>query len=334
MPPLPRPDLDGLAQAAGLNPSQCAALLDAAGARPNAREWRATLQQFASVSGVLALGFGTVFFIAANWSALSPVGRLWLLQGLFAAAIAVALWQPPPRPFGRGALLLAFLGAGALFALFGQTFQTGADVHELFALWALLGLPLVVAAHWPAVTAAWLTVANLALVLFCGWMPARHPLWLLFGVGDSWSLRLLLAMVPNLALWALAEWRVTADPRVDGILPRWLRRLLLLTGVGYATVAGFAAIVDGDDGGITTVLLVLLAAGMVAALCVRVREALGLVALSASGILLGLAGLIRVLDEHDLQLLLYPLWVLSASALAGTLLLPLVRRWEGGRHVD
>lgn len=332
--PLPRSDLDALARAAGLDAAASAALLAAAGARPDTREWRTALQRFARVAGVLALGFGAVFFIAANWSALSPVGRLWLLQGLFVAAIAAALWRPPPDAIGRGALLLAFIGAGALFALFGQTFQTGADVYELFTIWALLGLPLVAAARGAAVTAAWLTVANLALTLFCGWMPTRHPLWLLFGVGDSWTLRLLLAMAPNLALWALAEWRAAVDPRIETLLPRWLRRLLLLAGLGYGTTAAFAAIVDPDDGGTATVLLVLLAAGLVAALCVRVREALGLVALVASGILLGLAVLIRVLDDHDLQLLLYPLWVLGASALAGQRLLPLVRRWEGERHAD
>jgi uncharacterized membrane protein len=332
--PLPRPDLDALAQAAKLDTVGSAALLAAAGALPDAREWRAALRRFAGVAGVLALGFGAVFFIAANWSALSPVGRLWLLQGLFVAAIGVALWQPAPHPLGRGALLLAFIGAGALFALFGQTFQTGADVYELFTIWALLGLPLVAAARWSAVTAAWLTVANLALALFCSGRFTGHPLWLLFGVGDSWTLRLLVAMAPNLALWALAEWRAMVDPRVDVLAPRWLRRLLLLTGLGYGTAAAFTAIVDGDHGRSAPVWLFLLAAGLVAALCVRVREALGLVALVASGILLGLAVLIRVLDDHDLQLLLYPLWVLSASALAGTLLLPLVRRWEGDRHAD
>lgn len=329
---LSRRDLDALARAAGLDAAGSAALLDAAGARPDARAWRTALRRFAHVAGVLALGFGAVFFIAANWSALAPAGRLWLLQGLFAAAIGAALWRPPPDAIGRGALLLAFLGAGALFALFGQTFQTGADVHELFLTWALLGLPLVIAARWAAVSAAWLTVANLGLALFCSGMPARHPLWLAFGIGDSWTLRFLMAMAPNLLLWALAEWRAPADPRVAALLPRWLRRLLLLTALGYGTVAAFGAVVDGERGDAPTLLLYLLAAGLVAALCTRVREALGLVALAASGVLLGLAVLIRFVNDSEAQLLLYPLWVLGASALAGTLLMPLVRRWERDGH--
>jgi uncharacterized membrane protein len=331
---LSRPELDTLARAAGLDAARCAALLDAAGARPDADEWHRALQRFAGVAGVLALGFGAVFFVAANWSALSPNGRLVLLQALFAAAVAAALWRPPPHPVGRSALLLAFIGAGALFALFGQTFQTGADIHELFALWAVLGLPLVLAARWSALSAAWLLVANLALALFCGLMPAQHPLWLLFGFGgSSWTLRLLLAMAPNLMLWALAEWRAARDPRVAASLPRWLRRLLLLTGLGYGTVAAFAAIVDEHAQDAATLPLFLLSAALVGLFCVQVRrEAMGLVALAASGILLGLAVLIRVLEGSDTQLLLYPLWVLGASALAGTWLLPLVRRWEGETH--
>ena len=43
-----------------------------------------------------------------------------------------------PVPMG----LLAMLGMGALFAYFGQTYQTGADPWQLFALWAALSLPL------------------------------------------------------------------------------------------------------------------------------------------------------------------------------------------------
>ena len=333
-PAVSRSALDALARAAQLDAEQSAQLLAEAGARPSAEEWRVALRRFARTAGVLSIGFGAVFFIAANWSLLSAGGRLWLLQGLFALSIATALWQPPPHPVGRAALLLAFLGTGALFALFGQTFQTGADLYELFALWTLLGLPFVFAARWAPVTAAWLLVGNTALALFCGVVPGQHPLWLLLGFGErGWALRLLVAMLPNLLLWALAEWRAPQDPRIGELLPRWLRRLLLVAGLGYGTLAAFVAIVDGRELG-AVVAGHLLGAAVVAAFCFRARrEALGPVALAASGVLLGLAVLIRLMpDGGELALLLLPLWVLVASALAGVLLLPMVRRWEGGRN--
>ncbi len=46
---------------------------------------------------------------------------------------------------GKAALLLATLLLGVFLALFGQTYQTGADPWQLFANWALLILPWEVA---------------------------------------------------------------------------------------------------------------------------------------------------------------------------------------------
>lgn len=324
--------LDAMAQTQGLDAERSARLLVDAGAVPSATEWRDALQRFAGIAGVLALGFGAVFFIAANWSVLSPGGRLWLLQALFLTAIAAALWRPPPQPVGRGGLLLAFIGAGALFALFGQTFQTGADVYELFVLWTVLGVPLVLAARWSPVTAAWLLVGNVALALFCGVIPAQHPLWMLLGFDErSWALRMLIAMLPNLLLWALAEWRAMHDPRVDELLPRWLRRLLLLTGLGYGTLAAFVAILDSRQQVGAVVLPYLLAASLVGVFCFQFRrEALGPVALAASAVVLGLAVLIEWIPDQSpgLLTLLLPLWVVVSSTVAGVFLVPLVRRWE------
>ena len=331
-----RSGLDVLARAAGLDAQGSAQLLDDARALPTAVEWRQTLQRFAGIAGVLALGFGAVFFIAANWSALTPGGRLWLLQGLFLIAIAAALWRPPPHVLGRSALLLAFIGAGALFALFGQTFQTGADVYELFVLWTLLGLPLVFAARWSPVTAAWLLVGNVALALFCGVVPAQHPLWMLLGFDErSWALRMLIAMLPNLLLWGAAEWQAMRDPALELLLPRWLRRLLLLAGLGYGTLAAFVAILDSHRQATMVLPLFLVSAVAVGAFCLRFRrEALGPVALAASAVVLGLAVLMEIIPSgaQELSLLLLPLWVVVASGAAGVVLVPLVRRWEGDSH--
>lgn len=333
---VPRTMLDALARAAGLDAERSAQWLAAASAVPDATEWRQAVRGFARVAGVLALAFGAVFFIAANWSVLSPDGRLWLLQAVFLVAVAAALWRPSPQPVGRAALLFAFIGAGALFALFGQTFQTGADVYELFMVWTMLGLPLALAARWSPVSAAWLLIGNVALALFCGVVPAQHPLWMLFGFDErSWALRMLIAMSPNLLLWAVAEWRAMSDSRVDAWLPRWLRRLLLLVGLGYGTVAAFVAIVDSDEQAAAVVSLFILAAALTAAFCFRFRrEALGPVALAASAVLLGLAVLIEIIPSGapELSLLLLPLWVVVSSGVAGVLLVPLVRRWEGDTH--
>jgi uncharacterized membrane protein len=89
-------------------------------------------------------GLGVIFWLAANWDTLGRFGRFALLQGVFVVMCAGALLKPAAR---TPLLLLALLAVGGLFAYFGQTYQTGADPWQLFALWAALTLPLCLAAR-------------------------------------------------------------------------------------------------------------------------------------------------------------------------------------------
>src|SRR5262245_26772925 len=67
-------------------------------------------------------GLGIVFWIAANWEAIGRFGRFGLLQGVVLAMCLGALWRPAAR---APLALLALFAIGALFAYFGQTYQTG-----------------------------------------------------------------------------------------------------------------------------------------------------------------------------------------------------------------
>ncbi len=60
------------------------------------------------------------------------------------------LWRKPLGDTSRQALLLAIaLNIGALLALVGQTYQTGADPWQLFSTWALMLVPLAVFGQSP-----------------------------------------------------------------------------------------------------------------------------------------------------------------------------------------
>jgi uncharacterized membrane protein len=114
------------------------------------------LQRGVAVLAAALGGLGLVVWIAANWDSVGRLGHFALLQGLvLATGLAAAL-----RPQARAPLaLLAFLGIGALFAYFGQTYQTGADPWQLFALWAVLGLPLCLGARSDVLWAPWALVS-------------------------------------------------------------------------------------------------------------------------------------------------------------------------------
>ena len=114
------------------------AALSAAGVLPGARGWRAFLDALLLWSGAVALAAAMVFFIAHNWNELGRYAKFALVEVPLAIAV-VAYWRlGPERATGKAALLVAAILLGVLLALFGQTYQTGADPWQLFALWALL----------------------------------------------------------------------------------------------------------------------------------------------------------------------------------------------------
>ena len=126
-----------------------------------------------AVLAAALLGLGLIFWVAANWEVLGRFGRFALLQAVVLLFGLGALWRPAWRaPLG----LLVWLGTGALFAYFGQTYQTGADPWSLFALWALLTLPLALALRSDLLWAPWVLGAFVGIAL---WIQAHS--------GHSWQ---------------------------------------------------------------------------------------------------------------------------------------------------
>jgi uncharacterized membrane protein len=326
-----RSELDAFVAHHQLSAAAIDAAFEIADARPNAREMRRFAVLLLQLTGVLSLAAGVVFFIAANWSEFGVAGRFVLLQGIFVASVGLAWWKPPPQLLGRYALLMAFITTGALLALFGQTYQTGADVYELFLTWAVLGLPLVVAGQWAVICAAWLLVLNCALLLFFGWRPQGGWLWVVFAPWNvSTSVTLLAPAVLNLLLWGGADF--LRRRRNISLTPRWIARLALACSFGFLTWAGTDALlgpnVSGDE---AVALLVILAleAG-VAAYVVRVRDDVFPLALTAASmIVLSTTTLGSHSDLDDVSsLFLIAIWLVISSTLSGRVLMSCVRSWR------
>lgn len=122
-----------------------------------------TLTRALAVLAAVLGGLGLIFWVAANWDSLSRFARFGLLQaGVVVMAIGAA-WRPGARvPLG----LVALLGIGGLFAYFGQTYQTGADPWQLFALWSALALPLCLGVRSDVLWAPWALVTVGAVSLW------------------------------------------------------------------------------------------------------------------------------------------------------------------------
>lgn len=159
-----------LASAHALDAQQTRQLQEVAGFQREPARLAHWLPRGVAVLGAALLGMGLICWVAANWEDFGRMGRFALLQAVFAAACVGAFAVPKARvPL----LLLALLAIGGLFAYFGQTYQTGADPWQLFALWAVLALPLCFVARSDVLWTPWMLVLSTAVTL---WMQAhvRH----------------------------------------------------------------------------------------------------------------------------------------------------------------
>lgn len=127
---------------------------------------------------VIFLSSALISFIAANWSSISTFGRFMIVQGSFVAFTLVCIGLSIKYSYylkmkstsltwlSFSFTILSIVAIGGLFALIGQTYQTGADAWQLFALWSALALPWAIFHNKPLVWLLWLVILNLTLMLF------------------------------------------------------------------------------------------------------------------------------------------------------------------------
>ena len=237
------------------------------------------------VLGAALLGLGVILWIAANWDTLGRAGRFALLQALVVVALAGAAARPAQR---APLALLALLAIGGLFAYFGQTYQTGADPWQLFALWAALALPLCLAVRSDMLWAPWALLVMTAVSL---WVHAHS--------GHGWRFQ------PDDLRAHLAAWAVALA--LVGLLAAPLRRhtgagpWALRTALTLATAAVTATALGGlfDNHVASYYLLGLLVLAVIAFALAR-PDSFDVFGLSAAALglnLLLVCGLARLLFE-------------------------------------
>ncbi|MEO8808127.1 MAG: DUF2157 domain-containing protein, partial [Burkholderiaceae bacterium] len=334
-----RPAFDAFCQQQALDAPAVRSALQRAGGQPDAAAWRHFATRLMRGAGLGALGAGVLFFVAANWQDYGVLGRFVLLQSALLACVGVGLWRPPPQAVGQAALLLATLLTGGLLALFGQSYQTGADVHELFFVWALLALPFALAGGSGALWGLWWCVLNVALALLCGWVGPEHVVWrVLDGRAIGQPTLLMLPCLINFA--AAAGFTALARTRFAPAAPHWLLRLLTSFGFAFGTAAGIGAVVAEGFGrgnepaapgqGTAVLLVFALISTLIAWLTLRRRrDAFNMALLAASWIAISTTALGRAMRFNDLgAFFLIAFWLIASSTGAGLLLMHWVRAWQ------
>jgi uncharacterized membrane protein len=274
-----RRDILDWAEAGCIASSDVPTALRVGGALPAPTDWVRFVEQLLLWLGAVLIAAGVGFFVAYNWQDLGRFEKLALVQGLVVAALTVVGWKGLDGAAGKAALFGATLLVGALLALVGQIYQTGADTFELFAAWGLAILPWVLVARFAPLWVLWLAIANLAIVLyyttFGGLLGVlfgpERLLWVLLALntvalvlweslaaagirwlGGRWAPRLLAlasgGLVTALAIWHLLDWRGTSGWGV----PLWLAWLV----VAYLVYRRWRRDLFVLAGGVSSVVLV------------------------------------------------------------------------------
>ncbi len=294
--------------------------------RPTPAEWRTLLDRVFAFGGALLLSAAAVFFLAYNWEAMHRFARLALVVGVLAACCAGALCARPLGTGWRAALFGACVATGAVLALVGQTYQTGADVWELFAAWAALMLPFAWLSRSTASWVLWLGVANLALIRAL----SQSVWWGFFDTLSNARALLVIAafnLIVLLVFEAFGRWLIVRPTR-------WLHRLAAL-GVLAPLCAG--AVLGWWESEFRVVAASFsVVAGLAAAIYHRVRRDLPILALAVyGGIAVLAAGLVKLLRiESFLSMNLVGLFIIAASAGAGVWLAGLHRQSAAGGEVQ
>jgi uncharacterized membrane protein len=219
-----------------ISPERMREAMESAELLPSAADWRHFLDRLLLFMGVVMVGTGTIFFFAFNWQELGRYGKFALVEAPILVALAFAWRLGVDGIAGKATLLLASIMTGALLALVGQTYQTGADTFELFAAWAAAILPWVLVARFPVLWILWLALVNAAASLYFltfgvlwGMLFAPQKLlWLLFGMNTA----------------ALIVWEGLAAGGFEWLRERWSVRILATASGGIITALGLQDVLD------------------------------------------------------------------------------------------
>ena len=184
-------------------------------------EWKKLIYYLLITLGVSFTVSGIIFFFAFNWDDMPKFVKFGLIEALIIACIVVILKVNLDKTVKKIILSGAALLVGALFAVFGQVYQTGADSYSLFLVWA-------------ACILIWTIVGNFA------------PLWLIFmallditiflyfsQIDDSWFLTLISVFLLNVIFAVSVE--VLSHKKIIK-RPTWLLNIAVLTAVIYISL--------------------------------------------------------------------------------------------------
>lgn len=243
LPPLTRGSLTTLCDTGALSTEAWEKSLEFCGFRPDAKSWLAYWRQFFLLGGALFFLTGMTCFIAWNWGSISPFGRM-ALVGAFVAGTGVgAVLLGPCTRLGGGLLLACGISMGPMLAVFGQSYQTGAELWELFRVWTVLLCLLAVAGTQAGLWfVTWISGSIFAALWFGRSLSSPLDAFGAFFALPEWLLVIACAII----VWEWAARRAVRCAPQSWLRSRWMPRLLFCDLAARCTAYLLVLIFDGQ----------------------------------------------------------------------------------------
>lgn len=278
----------------------------------------AWLSFFRLLLGSLAVGFtvsGIIFFLAYNWAGLHKFVKLGLTEGLLIAVTGLVLLAKIDTNTRNLILTGVSFLIGALFALFGQIYQTGADSYNLFLAWTIFITLWVAISDFAPLWLLYIILVNTTLLLYIQQIAKNLPDSLIFD----------LLLILN-SIFLISGILISRKNKAITI-PTWFLNTLALVCAAISTLGISIGILDHYK----PILLILISLvtilftlGVWYALKINSIFYLSLIAFSL--IIIASSLLANILD-NEIMFLLVGVFIASSITLTVRFLLILQKKW-------
>lgn len=174
--------------------------------------------------GVCFTVSGVIFFFAYNWADLSNFTKIAMLESLVAVTTLATLLLRINLLFRNVILTGAAMLVGALFAVYGQIYQTGANAYDLFLAWTACIALWTAVSNFPPLWLVFIALVNTTFILF------------VIQVGQYWEGIGIFATLFSINAAFLAG-LLACGHFMDGVsVPGWFRNTLGVVAAFYGTV--------------------------------------------------------------------------------------------------
>ncbi|MGB0525226.1 MAG: DUF2157 domain-containing protein [Flammeovirgaceae bacterium] len=195
------------------------------GIYPTQQETTRFLDRFILGTGAIFFVCGIVFFLAYNWADLHKFMKLGLVIGLLTAS-GIYTFLQDEKSYTRKIGLVVLCGlTGALFAVFGQIYQTGANAYDFFFGWTIMITAWVVISRFPALWLFYVVLINVTVILYAGQV---HRAW-----GTVLVYEILFAV--NTLVWL--AWELATKRLKHFYQNRFFPRIVGAAALTYSTLA-------------------------------------------------------------------------------------------------